>query len=129
MAFKKILFAHKAKGDLKYLLVDTPIFAFESILKCLQEKAKLPLAIELFEQSDLDGTKHYNVTLHVVARRLKERSGNNIQDILKMEKAITLDMSQMDSLISGLTTSLSLIQGPSSLKTLSLHFDIIDSYF
>ncbi len=129
MAFKKVLFAHKAKGDLKYLSVDTPIFAFEPILKCLQEKAGLPLAAELFGQSDLGGTKHYDVTLHAVARRLKERSGSNIQDILKTEKAITLDMSQMDSLISGLTTPLSLIQGPPGLKTLSLHFDITESCF
>jgi hypothetical protein len=111
-AFKKALFNLKLAKDLEFLLVDTPIFAYEPVLKCLQDKADLPLAGELLAHSSKDATSQRPPIPELVVEQLKERSGENIQHVLKTAKAVTLDPSQMDSLIAGLTQPLSLIQGP-----------------
>ncbi len=111
-AFKKTLFALKLSRDLEFVLVDTPIFAYEPVLKCLQEKVDLPLAEELLTRNPKNGTPQSPLIPDFVVKQLNERSGGNVQHILQTAKAITLDSSQMDSLIAGLVQPLSLIQGP-----------------
>ncbi len=111
-AFKKALFALKLSGDLEFVLVDTPIFAYEPVLKCLQEKVDLPLAEELLTDSPTDGAPQSPLIPDFVVEQLKERSDGNVQHILGTAKTVTLDSSQMNSLIAGLVQPLSLIQGP-----------------
>ena len=111
-AFKKALLALKSSRDIEFLLVDTPIFAYEPVLKCLQDKVDFPLAEELLAQNLNDSTAQSSLVPDIVAKQLKERSGKNVQHILQTAKAITLDPSQTESLIAGLMKPLSLIQGP-----------------
>ena len=111
-AFRKALLALKLSENLEFVLVDTPIFAYEPVLKCLQEKANLPLAEELLAQSHKMERHQSSLIPDIVVEKLKERSGGNIQHVLQTAKPIKLDPSQMDSLIAGLSQSLSLIQGP-----------------
>jgi hypothetical protein len=47
-ALKKSLLYLKLYSDVDFLVVDTPIFAYEPILKCLQESVEMPLTEELF---------------------------------------------------------------------------------
>ena len=118
-AFKKALYQLKLSGDLEFVLVDTPIFAYEPVLRCLQEKVDLPLAEELLTHSSTDGASQPPLIPDSVVKQLKERSDGNVQHILRTAKSIKLDSSQMDSLIAGLVQPLSLIQGPPG-KTNSL---------
>ena len=111
-AFRKALFALKLSSGLEFVLVDTPIFAYEPVLKCLQEKVDLPLAEELLTHSPTDGAPQSPLVPDFVVEQLKERSDGNVQHILGTAKTVTLDSSQMDSLIAGLVQPLSLIQGP-----------------
>lgn len=111
-AFKKALLALKLSGNLEFVLVDTPIFAYEPVLKCLQQKVDLPLADELLTHSVTDGAPQSPLIPSSVVERLSDRRDGNVQDILRTAKNITLDSSQMDSLIAGLVQPLSLIQGP-----------------
>ena len=111
-AFKKALLALKLPGNLEFVLVDTPIFAYEPVLKCLQEKVDLPLLDELLTYNVTDGASQSPLIPGIVVKQLKERRDGNIQGILRTAKNITLDSSQMDSLIAGLVQPLSLIQGP-----------------
>lgn len=111
-AFKKALFALKLSGDLEFVLVDTPIFAYEPVLKCLQDKVDLPLAEELLAHSPTEGASQSPLLPDSVVKQLKERSDGNVQHLLRTAKTITLDSSQMESLIAGLVQPLSLIQGP-----------------
>ena len=111
-AFKKALFALKLYSDLEFVLVDTPIFAYEPVLKCLQDKVDLPLAEEFLARSPAEGASQSPLVPDSVVKQLKERSDGNVQHILRTAKTIALDSSQMDSLIAGLVQPLSLIQGP-----------------
>lgn len=111
-AYKKALFALKLSRDLEFFLVDTPIFAYEPVLTCLQRKVDLPLADDLLALGPQTRASKSPLIPESVVKQLKEMNGNNVQQILKTAKAITLDPSQMESLIAGLTQPLSLIQGP-----------------
>lgn len=111
-AFKKTLYAFKDSKDLEFLLVDTPVFAYEPVLRCLQDKVDLPLAEELLALDLRERVAGCPLIPGAVVQRLKERSDENIQHILRTPKAIRLDSSQMESLIAELTHSLSLIQRP-----------------
>ena len=111
-AFKKALLALKLSGILEFVLVDTPIFAYEPVLRCLQEKVDLPLAEELLTHSPTESASQSPLVPDFVVKQLKERSDGNVQNILGTANTITLDSSQMGSLIAGLVQPLSLIQGP-----------------
>lgn len=111
-AFKKAILALKLSGNLEFVLVDTPIFAYEPVLKCLQEKVDLPLVDELLSPSVTDGATQSPLIPSSVVKQLKQRRDGDVQNILGTAKKITLDSSQMESLIAGLVQPLSLIQGP-----------------
>jgi hypothetical protein len=110
-AVKKTLLYFKLYDDIHFLFVDAPVFACEPILRCLQEKVELPLAKELLEH--LLGTtvalSHINPSSVLEDIHDQETS---LQDILGAKKPITLDPSQRESMLCGLTKRVSLIQGP-----------------
>ncbi|KAF2095349.1 P-loop containing nucleoside triphosphate hydrolase protein [Rhizodiscina lignyota] len=108
-AFERALLRCKAKGGLKFMQVDTPMFAYQPILECLQSKTEMSLTEELF--SDTAGGES-SVKPHALLDRIKHRDGDDLKATLATDKSIILDKSQLDSLVHGLTRSLSLIQGP-----------------
>jgi hypothetical protein len=120
-AFKKAIFALKLSKDLDFFLVDTPIFAYEPVLKCLQEKVDLPLAEQLLALDAKADIPESPLIPDSVVQQLKEKKDDNVKHILKTAKDIRLDPSQMESLIAGLTQPLSLIQGPPGANQVSLH--------
>ncbi|KAL1962658.1 hypothetical protein VTN77DRAFT_9292 [Rasamsonia byssochlamydoides] len=111
-ALKKTLSAFKLYNDVEFLLVDTPIFAYEPILRCLQEKADLALAKELLAYNPEEKPSHSGLIPESIIRSLEESGAGNIQHILQTSTPIRLDPSQLESLLAGLRQSLSLIQGP-----------------
>ena len=111
-ALKPVLFALKLNARLRFILVDTAIFAYEPILKCLQERVDLPLANELLAYETQRLRQGDALIPDHVLRELEQKSDTNVQGILKTAKSVKLDLSQTQSLIMGLTHSISLVQGP-----------------
>ncbi|KAJ5972007.1 ATPase AAA-type core [Penicillium vulpinum] len=111
-ALKKSLLYLKLYHDVEFLLVDTAMFAYEPVLKCLQERIELPLTEELFLYEKDQPVQESSLAPWDVVSKLKKEYGCNIQRILKTSTPVTLDSSQLDSLLAGLTQRVSLIQGP-----------------
>ncbi|KAJ5946563.1 P-loop containing nucleoside triphosphate hydrolase protein [Penicillium verhagenii] len=95
-----------------FLVVDTATFAYEPILKCLQERVEYPLTEELFLYERDDPVNKSALAPLDVINELHENYRPNIQTILKSSKPVRLDPSQRESLLAGLTQRVSLIQGP-----------------
>lgn len=113
---KKALLYLKLYDDVDFLLVDTPIFAYEPILECLQEKVDFPLTQELFLYEEGQQVQKSNLIPQSMIQNLQGKGGGNIQDILRTAKPVKLDASQLDSLLAGLTQRVSLIQGPPGMR-------------
>jgi hypothetical protein len=112
-ALSKTLLYFKMYNDIQFLLVDAPVFAYEPILRCLQEKNTLSLAAELLQKQDGETTTKSELVPESMVESLRELEGNlDVQGVLETRKPVRLDQSQLDSLISGLTQRVSLIQGP-----------------
>ncbi|KAJ5203268.1 hypothetical protein N7449_005347 [Penicillium cf. viridicatum] len=111
-ALKKSLLYLKLYQDVEFLLVETAMFAYEPILKCLQERVDLPLTEELFLYERDQPVKDSSLAPRNVVNKLKEEYGCNIQGTLQTSMPVTLDSSQLDSMLAGLTQRVSLIQGP-----------------
>ncbi|CDM37011.1 hypothetical protein DTO013E5_7175 [Penicillium roqueforti] len=111
-ALKKSLLYLKLYNDVEFLLVDTAMFAYEPILKGLQERIELPLTEELFLYEKGQPVQDSSLVPRNLVNMLEEERGCNIQRTLKTSMSVTLDSSQLDSLLAGLTQRVSLIQGP-----------------
>ena len=111
-ALKKALLALKLRCDLRFILVDTPIFAYEPVLKCLQERVDLPLAKEMLHCAVEYPIRPHSLIPDSVITATNDHKDNNIKNVLDTRKDIMLDPSQKASLLRSLGHSLSLIQGP-----------------
>ncbi|KAK2594092.1 hypothetical protein QQS21_008195 [Conoideocrella luteorostrata] len=113
----RALTAFQKSSWLKFVVVDTPVFAYEPVLQQIKGIVELPLDKQLLglqEQSDMDDAKDKlvpakNIQNFVETYRqrpsgsAKIRIGNGIY---------TLDEAQLDALIYAVESSLSVIQGP-----------------
>ncbi|PWY84476.1 putative AAA family ATPase [Aspergillus sclerotioniger CBS 115572] len=106
-ALAKTLLYFKLFRDIEYLLVDASVFAYEPILRCLQDKLDISLAKELLEYRKGDPVSMADVISPSVIEDLRQAGNNsgNLQSNLETEKELT-------SFLSGLSQSVSLIQGP-----------------
>lgn len=127
---KKLLSKLKLSSDLTLVQIDTALFAYEFVLKALQETVTLPLAEELLlweEDADAPELEPSQQALPVV-NALLANAACDLKPLLKTKDTIILDGSQSQSLLAGLVQRVSLIQGPpgmffssyiSTLRTLS----------
>ena len=111
-ALKKTLLSFKLYKDIEFLVVDAPVFAYEPILRCLQDKTDLTLAKDLLEYNPSDTATQSNLVPSSIQDQLAAVCDNNIQHILGTQQPVHLDSSQLKSFLSGLKQSVSLIQGP-----------------
>ncbi|EED23738.1 conserved hypothetical protein [Talaromyces stipitatus ATCC 10500] len=111
-ALRKCLLFLKLYDNVEFLVVETPTFAYQPILRCLQERAVFPLTEELFLYERGEPVTESSLAPMHVINELKETFRRNIQDILRTNQPIILDQSQLESLLSGLAQRVSLIQGP-----------------
>ncbi|KGO64122.1 ATPase, AAA-type, core [Penicillium italicum] len=77
-ALKKSLLYLKLYQDVEFLLVDTAMFAYEPILKCLQERIDLPLTEELFLYERDQPVKDSTLAPWNVVNKLKEEFGSRV---------------------------------------------------
>ena len=98
--------------NIEFVQVDTPFFAYEPILKCLQEKTSLPLSNELLGLVEPGQITKSPIVPEKIVSKIKRYQGHNLRDLLHLPIDVILDRSQTESLVAGLSQSLSLIQGP-----------------
>lgn len=114
-AFQKAILYLKVRRNVDFLLVDTAIFAYEPILKCLQEKVEFPLTEELFLYDKKHPGKSCNLISSQFIQSIKDAGDESLQYILETPSTIQLDQSQKNSILAGLSQRVSLIQGPPGL--------------
>jgi hypothetical protein len=119
-ATNKLLLAFKEVEPVDYVQVDTPFFAYEPVLRCLQNMKSLPLAQYLLGTSPDEATQSASVVDDAFINELRARGTSSIERLFRTDKSIVLDQSQMESLIAGLGQSVSLIQGPPGTSIESL---------
>ncbi|KAI4198852.1 MAG: hypothetical protein LQ350_005001 [Teloschistes chrysophthalmus] len=98
--------------QLEFVQVDTPFFAYEPILRCLQEKTSLPLSNELLGLVESTQLASSPFAPEDIVAKVKQYEGRNLRKLLKISKDVTLDHSQTESLVAGLSQNVSLVQGP-----------------
>ncbi|TID20283.1 P-loop containing nucleoside triphosphate hydrolase protein [Venturia nashicola] len=111
-AVKKLLLALKESDPVDYLQVDTPFFAYEPVLQCLQKMKDLPLSQCLLGTQPDDATQTNLAVKTSLIDELEARGVSFVQQSLEMDKPVSLDQSQMNALVAGLSQPVSLIQGP-----------------
>ncbi|KAM0712386.1 hypothetical protein Q7P37_011481 [Cladosporium fusiforme] len=115
VSLERLLSTLKASKTAQFILVETPVFAYEPILRCLQSTVELPLWEELFAISGDEieaAVRPSSVAPLKLVDDIKAKTNLDLQSRLSLRKSVSLDDSQLESLLSGLRQSVSLIQGP-----------------
>jgi hypothetical protein len=111
-SFTRTLLASKSSGDLSFVQVDTAVFAYEPILKCLQKMTELPLKEQIVDLQPGSSTVEAEVLPLNIVDRIRRDAQDDLGLTLDTPKPIKLDKPQAESLLNGLTNRVSLIQGP-----------------
>ncbi|KAI5828139.1 P-loop containing nucleoside triphosphate hydrolase protein [Schizophyllum commune Tattone D] len=102
----------KSAGKLSLLLIDTAVFAYEPVLRALQEMTSVPLQEEMLYWTDNSSTATpLDIPSRIVYALQKNRK-TDIGRLLGMGKTIVLDPAQAESLLCALIQRMSLLQGP-----------------
>jgi hypothetical protein len=103
----------KLGDDVTLIQIDTALFSYEPILKCLQQTKTLPLSSELllWRKGDNISFVSGQASMQVV-QALRRNPQTDLQSLLYTTKSIRLNNTQAASLISALEQTISLIQGP-----------------
>ncbi|KAL5119739.1 hypothetical protein ACEQ8H_002345 [Pleosporales sp. CAS-2024a] len=111
-SFAKVLKAAKLGQKIRFVQVDTPVFAYEPVLKCLQQMADLPLEEQLLNLTPGSAEALSGIQPTKIINRICDNWEHDLQSLLGASSSIRLDRAQADSLLAGLAKRLSLIQGP-----------------
>ncbi|KAL8391929.1 hypothetical protein RB599_004739 [Gaeumannomyces hyphopodioides] len=103
----------RSPADVKFTLVDTPVFAYEPVLKVLQTMTTLPLAEFLINPAvaDEDDFKMKPGIARFVSK-LQSTTMKDGEEGVMLDDKTHIDLSQRDSLQNALAQSVSMIQGP-----------------
>lgn len=108
----KALLRLKTAKSVRLVQIDTAVFAFEPVLRGLQELKDMPLVDELlfwYPESPMPQLSHAPTAF---IGQVESEPKRDLQDLLNTAKSIQLDDSQASSLLTGLKQKVSLIQGP-----------------
>ncbi|KAI1634928.1 P-loop containing nucleoside triphosphate hydrolase protein [Biscogniauxia mediterranea] len=110
-SLRQVLFALH-EGTLDYLLLSTPIYAYEPILERLQRKTDIELDHDILNLSDIPVPSPIQPSDTIQDLRKCMMGQANLRTVLPTSKPINLDQSQIEALIHGLQYQTSQIQGP-----------------
>jgi len=102
----------KAAKSLCLVQIDTPLFAFEPVLKALQKMRFLPLSDEILFWEKGKTVKGPLVSIPEITSELTQDPSIDIQMLFHTQTSVKLDTSQVQSLLAALNQKVSLIQGP-----------------
>ena len=94
------------------LQIDTALFAYEPVLKALKNMQLVPLSEELLFWKEGQILRSPSAQADQVVGPLSMNPSIDLQSILSISQSVQLDKSQADSLLSGLSQRVALIQGP-----------------
>lgn len=115
VSLKKVLMNLKSSSTAEFIMVNTCVFAYEPILRCLQSTVELPLSQELFAVSEEEieaSVCQSDVAPLGLINEIETKGKGDLTSTLSSRENVNLDKSQLDSLLAGLRQSMSLIQGP-----------------
>ncbi|KAI9822767.1 MAG: hypothetical protein M1832_003000 [Thelocarpon impressellum] len=92
--------------------IDTAVFSFAPILRRLQQAKELPLLEDLLAWDPFHPMAPPPGRPLRVIGKLRANPAADLRAVLGINKSVMLDASQMDSLLSGLTESVTVIHGP-----------------
>lgn len=106
------LFTLKVRHDAYFMLVDTPVFAYEPVLKGLKMLKGLPFDEALVNPSSANLEYDPGGELQALITKLRSLSMDE-NGTMELERGgVKLDKSQRDSVVNALSQSVSIIQGP-----------------
>jgi hypothetical protein len=110
----KTLLELKNARTIKLVQIHTAVFSYEPVLCALQNIKDLPFSRELIFWKDGSGVElvEHSPQMASLVRKIQRRPRQHLNGYLGSSKLIILDAAQEVSLLSGLTQSVSLIQGP-----------------
>ncbi|CCM06492.1 uncharacterized protein FIBRA_08761 [Fibroporia radiculosa] len=113
-SLKKALLKLKNAKQIQLVQINTAVFAYEPVLRALQETISVPLAPEILSWTDDSDLFPPPLYPEAIIESLREDPHQDLRALLniKQAKPIRLDVSQSTSLLSALTQRVSLIQGP-----------------
>jgi hypothetical protein len=111
-AFCKTLILCKSNAEMSFFQVDTAVFAFEPILKCLQAITELPLQNQLLNLHPGSSEDSSGIQPTEIVETIRENWQDDLQATISTGRPVNLDGAQTESLIAGLSKKVSLIQGP-----------------
>ncbi|OHW97711.1 AAA family ATPase [Colletotrichum incanum] len=117
-ATARALLAFQTPGNLKFILVDTPVFAYQPVLECLQDIVEMPLGGQLLrlgtddEDDPSPNSMQQSSHIQVYAKKLQNLVESKSRKLILGLQCFNLDESQIRSLVHALESSVALIQGP-----------------
>ena len=111
-ALKRVLVASKVTQVFEFIQVDTAVFAYEPVLRCLQDMLEIPLQEQLLDSAlgSQEALSEIRPTRMIdLITRTWER---DLEDTVGATRNVKLDSAQAQSLLNGLSQRVSLIQGP-----------------
>jgi hypothetical protein len=111
-SFSKVLKTCKMSLDLAFVQVDTAVFAYEPVLKCLQRMSELPLEQQVLNLTPSSGEVLSGIQPTDIIKNIRDNWQQDLQNVLGSQGPVQLDLAQAESLITGLAKRLSIIQGP-----------------
>ena len=102
----------KSARNVKMVQIDTALFAYEPVLKAIQDIKDVPLAEELLFWGKDSPMRPPSFDEPDIVAALEANPGCDLQSYLGTSSPVKLDEKQAASLVTGLTQKVSLIQGP-----------------
>ncbi|KAI1386218.1 P-loop containing nucleoside triphosphate hydrolase protein [Hypoxylon trugodes] len=106
------VFSALQEGPVDFLLVSTPIFAYEPILRELQQKIDIELDHDILARSQDPHESTIQPVQMIEALERPLATDSRLQGLLNIAKEIKLDPSQIEALVYGLKYQTCQIQGP-----------------
>ncbi|KAM3560257.1 hypothetical protein ARSEF4850_003737 [Beauveria asiatica] len=100
-------------NNLEFILIDTPVFAYEPVLRRLQEITELPLDKYLLQMEDGDAEQRFEIPAKLQAKiwRIREHNPNGAH-LEIAGRSYHIDAAQAGALVTALQNPLAVIQGP-----------------
>ncbi|CAD6447396.1 0557e774-38d7-48ff-aa0d-164e8d9530c5 [Sclerotinia trifoliorum] len=102
----------KTAQNIKFVQIDTSVFAFEPFLRRLQEMNNVPLAEELLSWSEGQRVQGPPFQPLRLKQHIQKSTGKDLSSLIGTQKPVILDESQTNSLLAILFQRVSLVQGP-----------------
>jgi hypothetical protein len=98
----------KTASNVKMVQIDTALFAYEPVLKAIQDVKDVPLAEELLFWTEDSPTRPPSFDEPDIVAALESNPGCDLQSYLGTSSSVKLDEQQAASLVTGLTQKVSL---------------------